>query len=171
MQKRTIKIKNGYHNGDTTIIESQNYQVFIMIKPDGEKHAEEIIARLEKAGLRLIKFWQGKASHEKVKLHYDRKARARYGRISTEMMQDYMTNGIVTAMIWEGPNAYVIAKQVKGSHKEPDKNPQGSVRHDFQHDTLEAAINENRALENTMHASENAEEAMREAQIWLEEIE
>jgi nucleoside-diphosphate kinase len=125
-----------------------------MVKPDGVQRGliGEVIARLERRGLRLVaaKFmWVGK---ELAETHYgEHKGKSFYdGLIS------YITSAPVMAMVWEGPNAVALIRQTMGGTRPAEAAP-GTVRHDF---ALEVG-------RNITHASDKVETAEREIALWF----
>lgn len=129
-------------------------RTFVMVKPDGVQRGliGEVIARLERRGLRLVAarfMWVG---DELAKAHYaEHEGKPFYpGLIS------YITSGPVMAMVWEGPNAIALIRQSMGSTRPSDAAP-GTVRHDF-------AVEIGR---NITHASDKLPTAEREIALWF----
>ncbi|MEN8241572.1 MAG: nucleoside-diphosphate kinase [Chloroflexota bacterium] len=129
-------------------------QTFVFVKPDGVQRGliGEIIARMEKRGLRLAaaKFIQ--VSQELAEEHYA----IHKGKGFYDMLIDYVTSAPVMAMIWEGPNAIAAVRQTMGATKPTEASP-GSVRHDF---GLEIG-------RNITHASDSSENAEKEIALWF----
>ena len=103
-------------------------KTFVMVKPDGVQRGliGEVIARLERRGLKMIgaKFLQ--VSLELAETHYAiHKDKSFYDACS-----EYITSAPVMAMVWEGPNAVVAVRQTMGATRPTEAAP-GSVRHDF----------------------------------------
>ena len=78
-------------------------KTFVFVKPDGVQRGlvGEIIARLERRGLRLVagKFIQ--VSQELAEAHYG----IHKGKPFYDGLIRYVTSAPVMAMVWEGPNA------------------------------------------------------------------
>lgn len=131
-------------------------QTFVFVKPDGVQRGliGEIIARLEKRGLRLVgaKFMQ--VSQELAEEHYA----IHKGKPFYEGLIKYVTAAPVMAMVWEGPNAIAAVRQTMGSTRPTEASP-GSVRHDF---GLEVG-------RNITHASDSLENAQKEIELWFTE--
>jgi nucleoside-diphosphate kinase len=129
-------------------------QTFVFVKPDGVQRGliGEIIARLEKRGLRLVgaKFIQ--VSQELAEEHYS----IHKGKAFYDMLIAYVTSAPVMAMIWEGPNAIAAVRQTMGATRPTEASP-GSVRHDF---SLEVG-------RNITHASDSIENAEKEIALWF----
>lgn len=133
-------------------------QTFVFVKPDGVQRGliGEIIARLEKRGLRLVggKFMQ--VSQELAQEHYA----IHKGKPFYEGLIKYVTAAPVMAMVWEGPNAIAAVRQTMGATRPTEASP-GSVRHDF---GLEVG-------RNITHASDSLENAQKEIELWFTEDE
>lgn len=129
-------------------------KTFVFVKPDGVQRGliGEIIARLEKRGLRLVaaKFIQ--VSQELAEEHYA----IHKGKPFYEGLIEYVTAAPVMATVWEGPNAIAAVRQTMGSTRPTEAAP-GSVRHDF---GLEVG-------RNITHASDSPENAEKEIELWF----
>lgn len=129
-------------------------RTLVLVKPDGVQRGliGEVIARLERRGLRLVgaKFMQ--VSRELAETHYaEHKGKPFY-----EGLLSYITSAPVMAMVWEGPNAAAAVRQTVGATKPMDAAP-GTIRHDF---ALEVG-------RNLIHASDKPETGEREAVLWF----
>ena len=129
-------------------------RTLVLIKPDGVQRGlmGEIIARLERRGLRLVgtKFLQ--VSQELAETHYA----IHQGKPFYDGLIAYITSAPVMAMVWEGPNAIAAVRQTMGATQPTEAAP-GSVRHDF-------------ALEigrNLTHASDSVENGQAEVSLWF----
>jgi len=129
-------------------------KTFVMLKPDGVQRGliGEVIARLERRGLKLTgaKFMQ--VSLELAENHYSiHKDKSFYNSLL-----DYITSAPVMAMVWEGPNAVAAVRQTMGATRPTDAAP-GSVRHDF---GLEIG-------RNITHASDSVTNGELEVSLWF----
>ncbi len=129
-------------------------KTFVMVKPDGVQRGliGEIIARLERRGLKLnaAKFMQ--VSQELAETHYG----IHKGKPFYEGLIAYITSAPVMAMVWEGPNAVAAVRQTMGATRPTEAAP-GSVRHDF---GLEVG-------RNITHASDSPENGELEIKLWF----
>ncbi len=129
-------------------------RTLVLIKPDGVQRGliGEIIARLERRGLRLLgsKFLQ--VSQELAKTHYA----IHQGKPFYDGLITYITSAPVMAMVWEGPNAIAAVRQTMGATRPTEAAP-GSVRHDF---ALEVG-------RNLTHASDSVENGQAEVSLWF----
>ncbi|MBX3046577.1 MAG: nucleoside-diphosphate kinase [Anaerolineales bacterium] len=126
----------------------------VLVKPDGVQRGlvGEIIARLERRGLRLAgaKFMQVTAALAEE--HYaEHKGKPFYSGLV-----EYITSAPVMAMAWEGPNAVAAIRQTMGATRPTEAAP-GTIRHDF---GLEVG-------RNLTHASDKPETGEREVGLWF----
>jgi nucleoside-diphosphate kinase len=129
-------------------------RTLVLIKPDGVQRGliGEVIARLERRGLRLAgaKFMQ--VSQELAETHYA----IHKGKPFYDGLIAYITSAPVMAMVWEGPNAIAAVRQTMGATRPTEAAP-GSVRHDF---ALEVG-------RNLTHASDSVENGQAEVSLWF----
>ena len=129
-------------------------RTFVMVKPDGVQRGlvGEIIARLERRGLRLVGAKFMAVSNEMAETHYGiHKERPFYNSLI-----EYITSAPVMAMVWEGANAVVAVRQTMGATNPTEAAP-GSVRHDY---GLEIG-------RNLTHASDSVENGQSETALWF----
>ncbi len=130
----------------------------VLVKPDGVQRAlvGEVIARLERRGLRLVgaKFMQ--VSRELAETHYA----IHKGKPFYDGLIEYIISAPVMAMVWEGPNAVAAIRQTMGSTRPTEAAP-GSLRHDF---ALEVG-------RNLTHASDTTENGEKEVALWFKKEE
>ena len=112
----------------------------------------EVIARLERRGLRLVgaKFLQ--VSPELAETHYA----IHQGKPFYDGLIAYITSAPVMAMVWESPNAIAAVRQTMGATRPTEAAP-GSVRHDF-------GLEVGRDL---THASDSVENGQAEVSLWF----
>mgnify|MGYP006412565705 FL=1 len=129
-------------------------KTFVFVKPDGVQRGlvGEIMARLERRGLRLVASKFMAVSQELAGQHYA----IHQGKPFYEGLLEYVTSAHVMAMVWEGPNAVAAVRQTMGATKPTEAAP-GSVRHDF---GLEIG-------RNITHASDSVENAQKEIEMWF----
>lgn len=129
-------------------------KTLVLVKPDGVQRGliGEVIARLERRGLRLVaaKFLQ--VSQELAETHYA----VHKGKPFYEKLIKYITSAPVMAMAWEGPNAVAAVRQTMGATRPTEAAP-GSLRHDF---ALEVG-------RNLTHGSDSVENGEIEVALWF----
>ena len=129
-------------------------QTLVLVKPDGVQRGliGEVIARLERRGLRLAAAKFMDVSQELAETHYA----VHKGKPFYESLIRYITSAPVMAMVWEGPNAVAAVRQTMGATRPTEAAP-GSLRHDF---ALEVG-------RNLTHASDTPENAVKEVELWF----
>lgn len=133
-------------------------RTLVLVKPDAVQRGliGEVIARLERRGLRLVaaKFMQ--VPQALAEEHYA----IHKGKPFYEGLIRYITSAPVMAMVWEGPNAIAAVRQTMGATRPTEAAP-GSLRHDF---GLEVG-------RNLTHASDSVENGRTEVALWFKEDE
>lgn len=129
-------------------------RTLVLVKPDGVQRGlvGEIIARLERRGLRMVGAKFMAVSQDLAESHYG----IHKGKPFYNGLIEYITSSPVMAMVWEGPNAVAAVRQTMGATRPTEAAP-GSVRHDF---GLEVG-------RNLTHASDSAENGKSEAALWF----
>jgi nucleoside-diphosphate kinase len=126
----------------------------VLVKPDGVQRGlvGEVIARLERRGLRLAgaKFMQ--VSRTLAEEHYA----IHKGKPFYDGLIAYITSAPVMALVWEGPNAVALIRQTMGATRPGEAAP-GTIRHDF---ALEVG-------RNLTHASDSPENGEKESALWF----
>jgi nucleoside-diphosphate kinase len=129
-------------------------RTLVLVKPDGVQRGliGEVIARLERRGLKLTggKFLQ--VSRELAEQHYA----VHKGKPFYEGLVNYIISAPVMAMVWEGPNAVAAVRQTMGATRPTEAAP-GTLRHDF-------GLTIGR---NLTHASDSPENGEKEASLWF----
>ena len=126
----------------------------VLVKPDGVQRGliGEVIARLERRGLRLVAAKFMVVSLELAETHYA----IHKGKPFYEGLIAYITSAPVMAMVWEGPNSVAAIRQTMGATRPTEAAP-GSLRHDF---ALEVG-------RNLTHASDSVENGEKEVALWF----
>ena len=130
-------------------------RTLILIKPDGVRRGlvGEVIARIERKGLKLVAMDLRVADKATAEEHYaEHKERPFYGELV-----DFITSAPLVAGVVEGPNAIAAWRQLAGGTNPVEAATPGSIRGDF---ALEVA-------ENIVHGSDSPESAEREISIWF----
>lgn len=127
-----------------------------MCKPDAVERGlvGEIMARLERKGLRLVAAELREVDKALAEEHYAEHAeRPFYGELVA-----FLTRAPVFAMVVEGPadNTFSIVRALVGATQVDDAAP-GTIRGDF------ATV----TTENLVHASDGHESAAREIVLWF----
>ena len=129
-------------------------RTLVLVKPDGVQRGlmGEIIARLERRGLRLVASRFQNVDRALAEQHYA----VHKGKPFYEGLLTYITSAPILAMVWEGPNAIAAVRQTMGATRPAEAAP-GSIRHDYGLDVGR----------NLTHASDGPETARLEIGLWF----
>ncbi|MBI2912316.1 MAG: nucleoside-diphosphate kinase [Chloroflexi bacterium] len=131
-------------------------RTLILIKPDAMQRglAGEVIARLERRGLRIIAMRLFQMDGEMAGRHYAEHADKPFYRT----LVDFITASPIIAAIFEGPNAVETVRATMGA-TDPRKAAPGTIRGDF-------GLN---ITQNLIHGSDSLESATREIALFFPE--
>jgi nucleoside-diphosphate kinase len=132
-------------------------RTLILVKPDAfaRNLSGEIIARFERKGLRIAALRLMTVDRQLAEQHYAEHE----GKPFFEELVSFITSGPLVAMVLEGTEAVVAARQVIGATNPLQAAP-GSIRGDF-------------ALlvgQNMVHGSDSPESAEREAALFFPDL-
>jgi nucleoside-diphosphate kinase len=129
-------------------------RTLILCKPDcvQRRLVGELVQRFERKGLRLVGLKLVHASRELAEKHYA----VHKGKPFYESLVGFITGGPTVAMVWEGREAVVVARNLMGP-TDGAKAPPGTIRGDF------AASIQN----NLVHGSDSPENAATEIALWF----
>lgn len=131
-------------------------RTLVLLKPDTVTRGlcGEVIARLERKGLRLAGMKMMWVDEALAKRHYA----MHEGKPFFQGLLEYITALPIVAMVWEGPNAISTVRQVMGT-TDPSKAAPGTIRGDFALDISN----------NLVHGSDSDESAKREIALFFKE--
>src|SRR5207302_2134520 len=129
-------------------------RTLILVKPDAfaRNLTGEIIARFERKGLRVVALNLMTMTRELAERHYAEHE----GKSFYEELVTFITSGPLVAMVLEGEQAVVAARQVIGA-TDPLQATTGSIRGDF---AIEVG-------QNMVHGSDSPESAGREVALFF----
>lgn len=132
-------------------------RTLILIKPDAfaRNLSGEIIARFERKGLRLVALQLMTMSRDLAARHYAEHE----GKSFYDELVAFITSGPLVAMVVEGEQAVVAARQVIGA-TDPLQATTGSIRGDFA-----IAVGQN-----MVHGSDSPESAAREVALFFPDL-
>jgi nucleoside-diphosphate kinase len=134
-------------------------KTLVICKPDAVERGlcGEIIARLERKGLRLVAAELRHIDVEWAKRHYEE----HLGKPFFETLVTFITRSPLLAMVIEGPgDTWQVVRTITGA-TDPAVAAPGTIRGDL---AVESP-------ENLIHASDGAESAAREIALWFPEHE
>ena len=130
-------------------------RTLVLIKPDGVARGltGELIARLERKGLRIVAMKMFHMSQDLAHRHYA----VHKGKPFFPGLVGFITSGRLVAIIFEGPRAVEAVRQVMGA-TDPVKADMGSIRGDLGLDIEH----------NLIHGSDSPENAELEMELFFE---
>jgi len=129
-------------------------RTLVLIKPDGVQRllVGRILARYEERGLRIAGLKLMAVDRDLAERHYAvHSAKPFFGGLV-----EFITSGPLVAAVLEGPNAIAIVRAMNGATRPHEAAP-GTIRGDL---ALETA-------QNLVHASDSAETAATEIDLWF----
>jgi len=132
-------------------------RTLILIKPDAFERGltGEVLARLERKGLRIVALRQLRIDEDFAARHYaEHTERPFFGELV-----EFITRGPLVAAVLEGHDAVIAARQLIGATNPLEAAP-GSIRGDF---ALEVTFN-------LVHGSDADESAEREIALWFPDL-
>jgi len=172
-------------------------KTLVLIKPDGMKRnlAGEIISRIERVGLKMVKAKLVEADETLASQHYPAteewlnlvgekslddfvkynmdpievlgtKEPKEIGDLILKFNKEYLMSGPVLAMVFEGPHAIELIRKLSGATN-PILAAPGTIRGDYCTDSALLSDIEKRSIYNLIHASGEPSEAEREIQLWF----
>ena len=149
-------------------------RTLILFKPDAVQRGfvGEILTRLERVGLKIIGTKMIFPSKEHYHKHYEGigKMVTRRGEKAFDMALEFMTQGPVIAMVFEGVEAVELVRKLVGG-TEPKTALPGTIRGDYSHMSFGYADEHNVGIPNLIHASGSIEEAKQEISHWFSDFE
>lgn len=141
-------------------------RTFVAIKPDGVQRClvGEIISRFEKVGLKIIGMKFVHVDADFAKKHYSEHTE----KFFYPMLEKYITNGPVCAMVLEGQNAVAMVRKIVGETA-PEKSVPGTIRGDYAHMGYARGDEHEMGIINLIHASDIEENAKKEIGLWFSE--
>lgn len=169
----------------------------VLIKPDARARglSGEIIARLERAGLRIVKCRMVHADEDLATQHYPvtddwylkvgnntlddcRKYGfdpvktvgtddpRTIGKLIHKYNKEFLMSAPILALVFEGHHAIEVVRKLVG-YTIPVLSPAGTIRGDYSNESAVYANLKKRSIHNLIHASGNLEEAKREIKLWF----
>ena len=129
-------------------------RTLVLIKPDGVQRllVGRILARYEERGLRVAGLKLMAVDRDLAERHYAvHSAKPFFGGLV-----EFITSGPLVAAVLEGPNAIAVVRAMNGATRPHEAAP-GTIRGDL---ALETA-------QNLVHASDSAETAATEIDLWF----
>ena len=149
-------------------------RTLILFKPDAVQRGivGEILTRFERVGLKIVGTKMIFPNKEHYHKHYEGigKMVTRRGEKAFDMALEFMTQGPVIAMVFEGVEAVELVRKLVGG-TEPRSALPGTIRGDYSHMSFGYADKNNVGIPNLIHASGSVEEAKQEIEHWFSNYE
>jgi len=132
-------------------------RTLVLIKPDGVRRglSGEVLARIERKGLRIVAMDLRTVGKDLAETHYaEHEAKPFYGSLV-----EFITSGPLVALVAEGPRAIEAFRALAGA-TDPVKAAPGTIRGDH---ALEVQ-------ENIVHGSDSPDSAEREIKIFFPDL-
>ncbi len=149
-------------------------RTLIVFKPDTVQRGivGEILARFERAGLKMVGMKMVAPDKEHFHAHYEgiSKLISRWGQEIYDITMQNMIEGPVVAVVLEGVEAVAHVRKMVGTTDPKDSAP-GTIRGDYTHITRNYSNSRGSTLPNLIHASGDADEAKQEIALWFTDSE
>jgi len=169
-------------------------KTLVILKPDAVQRGlvGEILARFEKAGLKIVAMKMMVADKDLLTKHYPddlvpivgnktkkdwneygvehTESAEEIGRMIVDATRDFMRSGPVIAFVLEGGHAVEVVRKLVGTTG-PKDSPPGTIRGDYAHLGLGRASMKRMGATNLIHASGSVEEAQTEIDMWFDKSE
>ena len=132
-------------------------RTLVLIKPDGVRRGltGEVLARIERKGLRIVAMDLRTVGKDLAETHYAEHA----GKPFYGSLVEFITSGPLVAMVVEGPRAIEAFRALAGA-TDPVKATPGTIRGDY---ALEVQ-------DNIVHGSDSPDSAEREIKIFFPDV-
>jgi nucleoside-diphosphate kinase len=143
-------------------------RTLVLLKPDTVQRcfSGELIARFERAGLKIVGMKMQWVNEEFAKKHYTEDIAIRRGEDARRRVLALLVAGPVIAIALEGVSAIEVVRKIVGE-TEPKKAAPGTIRGDYAHVSFAWADAKDLGVANLVHASGNAEDAKNELALWF----
>lgn len=145
-------------------------RTLVVFKPDAVQRGivGEILMRFERVGLKMVGVKMTSPNRDHFYKHYEDigKMVTRRGEETFNVTLDFMMNGPVVAIVFEGVEAVSLVRKIVGP-TEPKSADMGTIRGDYSHMSFGYADDCQKGVPNLIHASGDAEEATKEIQHWF----
>lgn len=133
-------------------------RTLVLVKPDGVARGltGEVLARVERKGLRIVALKMVTAQRSTAEQHYAEHE----GKGFYESLLEFITSGALVAAVVTGERAVPAFRQLAGGTDPVEKAAPGSIRGDLATSTQL----------NLVHGSDSPESAEREIALWFPEL-
>ena len=139
-------------------------RTLVLIKPDGVQRslAGEILHRFERMGLKIVGLKMVRIDPDFSKKHYE----AHVGKPFYPALEEFIVSAPVIAIALEGVHAVDVVRKSVGA-TEPSAALPGTIRGDYAMHSYAYTRSKGICVRNLIHASEDANSADRELNLWF----
>lgn len=145
-------------------------QTLVVFKPDAVQRGivGEILTRFERVGLKVVGTKMVAPDRQHYHQHYEGigKLETRRGSHTFDVTLNFMSQGPVIAMVFEGVEAIELVRKLVGP-TEPKSAAPGTIRGDYSHMSYGYADDTQKGIPNLIHASADPDEAAQEVAHWF----
>lgn len=145
-------------------------RTLVILKPDAIQRGlmGEIIARFEKAGLKIVGLKMASPDEAHYHHHYETisKIISRHNQVVFDRIIKFMMSGPVIVAVLEGVEAVSLVRKLVGD-TEPKSALPGTIRGDYAHINYKQADAADIGIPNLVHASADIKEAKQEIDHWF----
>ena len=149
-------------------------KTLVVFKPDAVQRGiiGDILTRFERVGLKIVGTKMISPDRAHYFKHYEEIGQmvTRRGDQAFQVTLDFMLQGPVIAMVFEGVEAVSLVRKMVGG-TEPKSAAPGTIRGDFSHMSFGYADDVKKGVPNLIHASGDPEEAEKEIDHWFSDTE
>jgi len=141
-----------------------------MVKPEPDvikKHYPGTPEWIKEMGEKTLSSFKQSETDVKVKLGSDDPLKL--GQFVYERLVKYWQEGPIIVSVWEGPDAVVVARKLRG-HTIPALSSPGTLHAQYSFDSSTLSSGLDRVVKTFIHASGTVEEAEREINYWFSEV-
>jgi len=135
-----------------------------------EKHYRTTDEQTIGIGNKTMKGMREQGKGNEIKKLYGSEDAKEIGTQVVEILRQFLTKGMLIAMVLEGENAIERVRKIVG-YTDPAKAEKGTIRGDLGVDYIAKSSMEKRKLENLVHAADSPEAAKREIDVWFKKDE
>jgi nucleoside-diphosphate kinase len=149
-------------------------RTLVVFKPDAVQRGRvgDVLSRFERVGLKIVGTKMLSPDRDHYYKHYEEigKMISRRGESTFDITLDFMLDGPVIAMVFEGIETVELVRKIVGP-TEPKQADMGTIRGDYSHMSFGYSDRKGKGVPNLIHASGNVEEAEKEIAHWFTEDE
>lgn len=143
-------------------------RTLVLLKPDALDRGiiGEIVTRFERRGIKIVGMKMLVSKKDAAEKHYTEDLARRRGGHIRNIMISMLMSGPIVALVLEGIDIIEVVRQMVGA-TEPKSALPGTIRGDYAHVSYQYADQKGFGIFNLIHASDSAEFAAAEINVWF----